>query len=137
MTLRKLILTVFVASFVAVGCGGGGNSNPVAPAVTPPPTFSMASLNVTCNDGTDCIQFSTRPSKDVVLIKVVITNPSGTEVTFNLGSATVVADQNVALQDPNFAYFRIGGTWKFVFTGNLATGEKTSFEVTSTLSVSS
>ena len=136
MKIKMLLLTVLIACFVALGCSS--DSNPAAPEPTqdPPPTFSMASIKVQCNDGTDCIQFSARPSKDVILVKVVITTPAGTQITFNAGSSTIVANENVALQDANFAYFRISGEWKFVFTGSLATGDKSSYEVISTVSVS-
>ena len=135
MNIKMLLSTVLIACFVAVGCSS--DSNPTAPGLTqdPPPTFSMASVKVQCNDGSDCIQFFSRPSKDVILVKVVITPPAGNQITFNAGSSTIVSNENVGLQDSNFAYFRISGEWKFVFTGSLATGDKSSYEVTATVSV--
>ena len=96
----------------------------------------MSSVNVTCGNNQDCIQFFARPNKDVVLVKVEIINPAGEDVTFNLGSSTVIDGENIALQADDFAYFRISGEWEFVFTGNLATGDKSSFEVTTKVTVS-
>lgn len=136
MKAKMLFVVFFIASLAVVGCGGnGGNNNPVAPAKDPPPAFNMASIKVQCNDGSDCIQFFARPDKDVLLVKVVITPPAGDKITFNFGSATVVANESIGLQNANQAYLRISGEWKFVFTGNLATGDKSSFEVTATISV--
>jgi len=137
MNFKMLSTTILAAMLFAFGCASDDNS-PTAPPATqdPPPTFSMASVNLQCNDGSDCIQFSTRPSKDVVLVKVVIERPAGNSITFNLGSSTVIAGEDIGLQDDNSAYFRISGEWKFTFTGNLATGDKSSFEVTAVVNVS-
>jgi hypothetical protein len=129
MNIKMLFSAVLIAYFVALGC-----SNPAGPNEEPP-TFSMASIKVQCG-ADDCIQFFARPDKDVTLVKVVITPPAGDKITYNLGNATVVAGEEIGLQDPNIAYTRISGEWKFVFTGNLATGDKSSFEVTTTVSVS-
>lgn len=136
MKTKMLFSTLIMASFVAVGCGGG-DSNPVAPAPMqdPPPNFSTASVRVQCADGSDCIQFFARPSKDVIVVRVEITPPAGNKLTFNAGSVTVVSGENVGLQNANNAYFRISGEWKFLFTGTLATGDKSSYEVTGTISV--
>lgn len=136
MNIKMLLSTVVFSFFVAVGCSSDSNPTaPMAPTQDPPPTFSMASIKVQCNDGSDCIQFFARPNKDVIVVKVVITPPAGNQITFNAGSSTVVANENVGLQDANVAYFRISGEWKFVFTGSLATGDKSSYEMTATVSV--
>ncbi len=136
MSIKTFFSSALIACFVAIGCSGSSNdNNPVAPTQEPPPTFSVASIKVTCNDGSDCIQFFARPDKDVVLVKVVITPPAGDKITFNAGNTTVVAGESVGLQNANTAYIRISGEWRFTFTGNLATGDKSSFEVTATVSV--
>ena len=127
-----IMLTGLMFTFL-LGCG---KDDPVSPVITPPPSINVASINVTCGTGQDCIQFSARPDKDVLFVKVVITNPVGDEVTFNLGSSTVIDGENIALQANDFAYFRISGEWTFVFTGNLATGDKSSFVVTTNVNVS-
>ncbi|RMD65950.1 hypothetical protein D6833_02150 [Candidatus Parcubacteria bacterium] len=136
MGKKMLFWVVFMTSVAVLGCSGGdSNNNPVGPAPNPPPGFSMASVKVQCNDGSDCIQFFARPDKDVVLVKVVITPPAGDKITFNFGSTTVVANESIGLQNANTAYLRISGEWKFMFTGSLATGDKSSFEVSATISV--
>ena len=127
--LLGLICLVAISYF---GCSKDSTS----PEPTPPPKSSVASINVQCGDGSDCIQFFARPDKDVIFVKVEITDPVGDKVTYNLNSSTVIKDESINLQDADFAYFRISGEWKFVFTGNLATGDKSSFEVTSTVNVS-
>jgi hypothetical protein len=128
-----MFAALFVLPFV-FSCSD--DDNPSGPEETPPPEINVASVNVTCGNSQDCIQFFARPDKDVVLVKVVITNPAGDEVTFNLESSTVIDGENIALQADDFAYFRVSGEWEFVFTGNLATGDKSSFEVTTTVNVS-
>lgn len=125
-----LAVTLLVTQFL--GC----KDDPVEPTKPEPPKINVASINVVCGDNQDCIEFFAKPSKDVIFVKVVITNPTGSQVTYNLQSSTVIAEQNIALQDDDFAYFRISGEWKFVFTGNLATGDKSSFEVTVIVNVS-
>jgi hypothetical protein len=137
MTKSRTITMSLIAIMVSVSlvACGSEEKNPMQQQQEPPPTFSMASVNVTCNDGSDCIQFSARPSKDVVLVKVVITPPAGNQITFNLNNTTFVSGFDVAVQDANFAYFRISGTWRFEFTGSLATGDKSSFTVSSTVNV--
>ena len=136
MKIKTLFSTILMVCFVALGCSSEDNSTaPTGPTQDPPPVFNMASINLQCNDGSDCIQFSTRPSKDVILVKVVITPPAGSQITYNLGSSTFIANQDVGLQDVNVAYSRISGAWTFVFTGSLASGDKSSFDVTATVSV--
>ncbi len=136
MNIRKLFSTVLIVCFVAVGCSGDSNPTaPTGPAQDPPPSFSMASVKVQCNDGSDCIQFFSRPDKDVLVVRVEILPPVGNKIIFNAGSVTVVRGENVGLQDQNLAYFRVSGEWKFTFVGNLATGDKTSFEVVATINV--
>ena len=136
MKINTLLSTILMVCFVALGCSSDNNSvAPTGPIQDPPPAFNMASVNLQCNDGSDCIQFSARPSKDVILVKVVITPPAGNQITFNLGSSTFIANRDVGLQDVNFAYFRISGGWTFVFTGSLASGDKSSFEVSATVNV--
>ena len=129
----RVLFAAFLVFALFLGCS---EDDPVSPESDPPPEINVASVNVTCGDNQDCIQFSARPDKDVIFVKVVITNPVGDEITFNMGSTTVIADENIALQDSDFAYFRVSGEWEFVFTGNLATGDKSSFEVTTTVNVS-
>ena len=128
--LALFVVTLLLTQFL--GCGKD-STEPTKPT---PPKISVASMNVVCGDNQDCIEFYARPDKDVIFVKVVITNPTGSQVTYNLQSSTVVAEENIALQDDGFAYFRISGEWKFVFTGNLATGDKSSFEVTVIVNVS-
>lgn len=133
LTQKTLMAWLFagITFTMLLGCGG---KDPSSPKVTP--KISVASINVICGNNQDCIQFSARPDKDVIFVKVVIKNPIGEEVTFNLQSSTVIANENIALQDANFAYFRVSGEWSFEFTGNLATGDKSSFVVTTTVNVS-
>ncbi len=132
-TLSLLFVTCLMLPLI-FSCGKDDKGT--GPETTPPPDISVASVNVTCGNTQDCIQFFARPDKDVILVKVVITNPTGDQVTFNLESSTVIADENIGLQADDFAYFRISGEWEFVFTGNLATGDKSSFEVTTNVNVS-
>ena len=127
------MFTTMLVVALLLSCGKDDPTEPTKPAQ---PKINVASMNVTCGNSQDCIQFFARPDKDVIFVKVIITNPTGDQVTFNLQSSTVVADENIALQDADFAYFRISGEWKFVFTGNLATGDKSSFEVTTLVNVS-
>ena len=134
-TLRPITL-ILLAGFMFTLYLGCGKDDPASPEPTPPPNISVASVNVTCGNNQDCIQFSARPDKDVVFVKVVISNPVGEEVTFNLGSSTVIDGENIALQAADFAYFRVSGEWTFEFTGNLATGDKSSFVVTTSVTVS-
>jgi len=135
MRKRATYLTLGLICLIALSYFGC-SKNSTEPETTPPPKINVASINVQCGDGSDCIQFFARPDKDVIFVKVEITSPVGDKVTYNLNSSTVIKDESIALQDTDFAYFRISGEWKFVFTGNLATGDKSSFEVTSTVNVS-
>ena len=132
LRITALLFLTFLIAISYFGCG----KDSTGPEETPPPKVGVASINVQCGDGADCIQFFAKPDKDVILVKVEISNPVGDDITFNLGSSTVIADENIGLQAADFAYFRISGEWKFVFTGNFATGDKSSFVVTTIVNVS-
>lgn len=129
-------LLLLLALLPLAACDGGGdNEKEEEPIVVAPPTFSIASQTVKFNDGSDGIQFYVTPNEDIILVRVEITNPLNTNVTFNAGSATVVQSQSFPLQDAGFAYFRVSGPWKFQFVGRRASGDQASFNVTTSLSV--
>lgn len=106
------------------------------PPVVTPPSFSIASTPVQMSNGSAGILFAASPNEDVILVRVEITNPLNERVTFNAGSATVVQGQALPLQDAGTGYFRVSGTWRFQFVGRKASGDQTSFDVSTTLSVS-
>ena len=81
------------------------------------PSFSIASIPVTLDDGRAGLQFAATPSASVTLSEVVITNPVGGVQRFNAQNANVLSGTPVELQDDGTAYVRISGTWTFRFVG--------------------
>lgn len=81
------------------------------------PTFRVASVTVTDDDGTQFLLFAARPDQDVELSSVLIENPAGATRTFNAGNALVLTNEALDLQNPGEGYFRVSGEWTFTFTG--------------------
>ena len=132
---NRLIRTLLFATSLLLLTACGGDSG-TKPKEDPAPSFRIASVKVQCNTGDECIRFFAKPDTDVLLVKVIIRPPAGDAITFNAGSDTFIKEEDVALQDANVAYFRVSGQWTFTFVGNHATGNKSSFEVVTTVDVS-
>lgn len=124
-----------LACLLFMGCGG--DDKPTQPPPPPPatPTFTVSSVNVTLQGGADGLQFFAKPSMDIALTRVDLTNPLGGSLIFNAGNIVVLKEQVVALQDPNTGYVRVSGTWTFRFTGTVQPAG-TAFDVIATLNVS-
>ncbi|MFQ5675091.1 MAG: hypothetical protein ACE5G1_04270 [bacterium] len=129
-------VTIVAASLILSACSSDSNNimQPEMPTVTPP-SFNISSVNAQFADGTDGIQFFARPSKDISLIRVEVTNPLNNGVTVNAGGEVFLTDEVMELQDTGFIYFRVSGSWKFRFVGNLEPG-KEAFDVTQSVNVS-
>ncbi|MBN1479656.1 hypothetical protein JXA70_05245 [candidate division KSB1 bacterium] len=135
-----LLLASIILIIPFLGCPDNNNESPVAPVKEDPPSFSVASINVECpyDYGTpDCIIFHAKSEdKDVVLVKVEIAPPVGESFTISLNNYMLIEGEGIDLATNEYPFPRISGEWEFVFIGNLATGDKSSFEVTVTVDVS-
>ncbi len=136
---KKLLLLFAIAVFgvLFIGCGDDDPSDPE-------PQFTVYSQPVTLDGGEAGLQFFARPTThDVSMVSVRITNPANSQLTYNLGNTLYVRDQNFALQDTDMGYCKfdhlgniLTGPWRFVFVGNKATGDHSSFEVSVTHTIS-
>ncbi len=132
MNIIKLFCFVILASLLITGCSK--DDNPTGPEVPTPPSFAISSHNVQMG-GVDYIQFYARPNMNISLIRVDITNPLGNKQIFNVGGGVFLTEEVIHLQDPNWGYYRISGSWDFRFVGNHEP-TKEGFDVTQTLNVS-
>lgn len=132
--LRSLCLLALVA--LALPIAACSSSEPEDTETEPPPSFQIASIVVPFGDGTQGLQFAARPSADVSLVRVDITNPVGNSIVFSPQTAIVLSGQAVQLQNANEAYFRVSGNWTFRFVGSRAAGSQATFDVTTSLPVS-
>ena len=95
-------------------CDGGDPEEPEPEPVLA--QFRVASVTITDVDGTEFLQFAARPTQTIELSLVDIENPVGNSVQFNANNTLVAANSSIQLQDPQFGYFRVSGTWTFRFT---------------------
>ena len=126
MRIKTAFSALLLVALATIGCGDDGDEAP---------SISISSERVTCVDDVECIEFTATPDADVILVRVNIDPPSGESFNFNLQSTTVISGQSISLQGVNEAYRRSSGEWRFTFVGNLASGDRTSFEVVATLDV--
>lgn len=128
---------LLLAAIMMALSGCSKKSNPVGPALPPPaPSFTITAQPVTLSDGSAGLTFFARcTTDDINLIKVVVGFPDGTSQTYNAGDAAIVENQNFGCQDQGYGYPKLLGTWSFTFVGNKAAGDKSSFNVTTTLNV--
>lgn len=134
--MPRFLSLLFVLTLL-LGASACDSSDPEPdPDPDPPPTvtFSVASETVT-SDGQQFLLFDARPSQNVTVTSVIITNPRGDRETFNAQGVTVLQGENVALQDPGFGYFRVSGEWSFQFTGALAPPNSGNYQVTTRVNV--
>jgi hypothetical protein len=129
-----IVAFILLCSLLNVGCNKD-DDGPVGPEEPAPPSFNISSVNVDLQGGAQGIQFFARTNKDISLIRVNIKNPIGNQDVYNVGGNVFLTDEVIALQDANFGYVRVSGTWEFRFVGNLEPG-KQSFDVTQPLNVS-
>jgi hypothetical protein len=129
----KVIALILLPWLLIMGCNK--DDGPTGPEEPAPPVFSISSVNVDLQGGTQGIQFFARSNRDISLIRVNIKNPIGSQEVFNVGGNVFLTDEVIALQDANIGYIRVSGTWEFRFVGNHEPG-KQSFDVTQTLNVS-
>lgn len=126
--MKKLIF-IFTLIFITIICLSAckDDENPVIPEAAP--TFTVFSQ--TENWGGDLVLLFYARCKDcdINLIKVTITNPANQSLTYNAGNNLYVKDQNFALQETGYGYYKLSGPWKFKFEGNKAAGSKMSFSV--------
>lgn len=102
----------------------------------PDPSFQVPTIPQAFADGTPGLQFAAVPNADIELSSVVIRNPLGDQVTFNAGNQLVLAGTRIALQEPDFVFFRVSGEWTFSFTGIKESGAGERFSVATTVPVS-
>lgn len=129
--MTRFLLLIALAFSVAA-CD---SSEPEEP-VEQPPTFSIASRVVTLVDNSQGLQFFATPNDDVSLVRVDVRNPIGQSETFDAQRVIVLSGEVTPLQDPNFGYNRISGTWNFRFVGSRAAGSQQTFDLTVPLDVS-
>lgn len=131
---KYLIMGIGILLFSALlfGCKDDSPTEPVGPA---DPVFTLSSINIELQGGTQGIQFFARSNKDISLIRANIKNPIGNETVFNAGGNVFLTDEVIGLQEPNIGYLRVSGEWTFRFVGNHEP-TKESFDVTRTLNVS-
>ena len=134
--LSRALYAILFLSFIAVGCDS--SDDPVTPPPPPPPavmpSFEITSASATDpTTGLDIIAFEALTNMTVELTEVIIDPPgSAPNQSFN-GNNDVFTTSEAIILGP---YPRLGGTWTFRFTGRLAGGAQTSFDVTQTFAVS-
>ncbi len=131
---------LFLALLLAfAGCSKKSNNNPVSNNSTPQdaqPDFNIAAVNVTMSNGSDGLQFGAHcTTDDIDLIKVVVVNPAQVSVTYNEQNTLYLKNQEFECQATGTGYYKVLGTWQLTFVGNKASGTKSSFSVTKTLTV--
>ena len=134
--LTRALYAVLLLAFVAVGCdsGGGDNDDDNPPPATVAPSFEITSASATDpTTGLDIIAFEALTSITIELTEVIIDPPGSASVPGFNGNNDVFTTSEAIVMGP---FPRLGGDWRFRFTGRLAGGDQSSFDVTETFSVS-
>ena len=100
------------------------------------PSFEIASRVITLADNSQGLQFFVTPNMDVTLNRIEIRNPLGQGGAAPIQNLVILAGQTEALQDDDFGFFRVSGSWRFSFGGTLRADPTNAFDVTTTLDVS-
>ncbi len=133
----KLFLVALLVFSISFGCSSkDDDDNPLAPAQPQPPGFTISSINVALQGGTEGIQFFGRANKDVSVIRVDVIDPLNQKTVYNVGGGVFLSAEIIAFQDTNFGYFKASGQWSFRIVGN-AEPSKETFDVTINFNVSS
>ena len=115
-------------------CDGGDPEEPEPVDVDP--TFEIASRVVTLDDNSQGLQFFVTPNMDVTLNRIEIRNPLGQGGAAPIQNLVILGGQTEALQEDDFGFFRVSGSWRFSFGGTLRNDPTNAFDVTTTLNVS-
>ena len=138
MLFPRTLLAVLFLSLVSVGCDS--SDDPVTPPPPPPPPANvMPSFEITSATSTDpstglqLIEFEAITNMAVELTEVTV-DPPGSEPPFsgNFNNEVFTTSEAIVIGP----VLKLGGNWTFRFTGRLAGGAQTSFDVTENLSVS-
>jgi hypothetical protein len=119
-TIKGMMLTMAVA-VALLGCGGDVHMDGL---------FSVSAMPVTLVDESQGLQFFARTTKDVEIFKVVVTNPQGIVMTLEGNDLLLYEGEVLQLQQEDEAYNWTAGQWSFRFVGNIARGNRESFDTT-------
>ncbi len=136
-----ILFTISLLFLVLSGCSKNDDSTPTTPTPTPdpvenPPSFNVSAQPVTLVTGDAGLSFyAFCTTEDINLVKVEVHNPRGQSTTYNANNNLFLKNQEFECQTPGTGYFKYLGTWTLVFVGNRATGTKSSFSVSTSISV--
>ena len=120
----RVAVSAVLAMAAAAACGGsaagpgGGDAGPIEPDVS----FTVSAQKVLDIHGQDCLLFAASPSHNVLVQEVTIAPPLGDKISYNVGNATVIAGEVIALQASGSCYRAASGKWTLTFMGNIPGG---------------